>query len=222
MTRYWLKTMKNSKCIIFDLDDTLVYEIDFLKSAYKHIAFLVGGNNEEFELMIEKYRRKENVFLYLSVKYNVEVTYLLEQYRNHFPTIGLIDGAKDLLSFCKESGFILGLISDGRSITQRNKLKALNIEEFFDKIVISEEIGSEKPNFINYSAFIQNYGAVNYFYIADNYGKDFLTPNELGWTTIALKDAGRNIHKQDFSLESKFLPRFLVQELSEVKDIINL
>lgn len=53
----------------------------------------------------------------------------------------------------KQKGYKLGLITDGFSITQGNKLKALDIENLFDIIVISEEFGSKKPDLRNYELF---------------------------------------------------------------------
>jgi putative hydrolase of the HAD superfamily len=43
----------------------------------------------------------------------------------------------------KANGYKLGLITDGRSISKRKKIKALNIEKYFEYILISEEFGTE-------------------------------------------------------------------------------
>ncbi len=214
--------MKN-KYVIFDLDDTLAYEMDFLKSAYLAIALGLEDENV-YEIMLDKYSGKENVFEFLSQKYNIDVQTFLEQYRTHFPEIKLIEGVQETLDFCKQENFKLGLISDGRSITQRNKLKALKIEELFDKIIISEEFGSEKPNENNFLAFMED-GIESYIYIADNPKKDFITPNKLGWTTICLLDDGANIHKQDFNVSDVYLPKIksrnYIEMLEILKDIEN-
>lgn len=213
MMKFWFGIMK-TKYIIFDLDDTLTYEIDYLKSAYLEIALSLANKNL-YEIMLEKYFRKENVFEFLSKEYNVDIKLLLEQYRYHFPNIELINGAKELIDFCRENNFRLGLITDGRSITQRNKLKALKIEDVFDKIIISEEFGSEKPNENNYKIFDEE-EIENYFYIADNPKKDFVTPNKLGWTSICLLDKGKNIHAQNFNVFEEFLPRIKIKNLSDI------
>jgi putative hydrolase of the HAD superfamily len=114
----------------------------------------------------------------------------------------------------------LGIITDGRSVTQRNKLTQTGMLYFFDDILISEEFGSEKPNNANYM-YYHKYGEANYFYIGDNLGKDFLAPNALNWTTICLLDNGNNIHKQDFNLDSSFLPKYKINNLDEVLKFIN-
>lgn len=203
------------KYIVFDLDDTLAYEIDYLKSAFREIAS--GLEGDEFRTMMRKYRAGENVFAYLSQKHGVSIDGLLEKYRTHFPVIRLNDGAEELLQFCKRNNFRLGLISDGRSVTQRNKLKALGIEHFFDKVIISEEFGSEKPDPRNYEAFMENKNT-QYIYIADNPDKDFISPKRLGWKTIALRDAGRNIHRQNLSVSEEYMPHLIVRELREIKN----
>lgn len=207
-----------NKYIIFDLDDTLVLEIDFLKSAYKYIASQLGNENL-YEIMINKYKQKVNVFEYLSNVYNVDLKVFLEQYRNHIPNINLIEGASEVLDFCKNKNYKIGLISDGRSVSQRNKLKALKIEKLFEEIIISEEFGSEKPNENNYLTFMK-YDDYEYVYIADNTNKDFVTPNKLGWKTICLKDCGNNIHSQNFSLPPSYLPQITINNLSELLTIL--
>ena len=52
-----------SKTIVFDLDDTLVHEIDYLKSAFIEIAQKVDVNNKGlFKEMLQWYENKENVY----------------------------------------------------------------------------------------------------------------------------------------------------------------
>lgn len=207
-----------AKYIIFDLDDTLMYEIDFLKSAFKEIADFIDKKNQEelFKLMLIKYHEGENVFDFLINNYtNFSKEQLLQMYRNHFPTLFLNEGASDLLKQIKLEGHKLGLITDGRSVTQRNKLKALKIEDLFDKIIVSEEFGSTKPDERNFKIFLEN-DIEEYYYIADNPKKDFVTPNKLGWTSICLLNQGNNIHTQNFDLEQKFLPKIIINSLSEL------
>lgn len=209
------------KYIIFDLDDTLMYEIDYLKSAYKEIALTVDKEiaNVLFNDMFSRYKKGENVFEYLAVKYpDYSKNQLLDIYRNHVPNIVINDDIREILLKIKSVGYKLGLISDGRSLTQRNKLKALNIENLFDKIIISEEFGSTKPDERNFKAFLMD-DIDEYFYVADNPKKDFIVPNKLGWTSICILDNGNNIHPQNFEVANEYLPRIKVGVL---KDIYNL
>lgn len=212
--------MKVKKVIVFDLDDTLIQEYDFLKSAYLEIANFLGGGELLFNNMINDYKNGVNVFNRLSKPFDVSIELLLSMYRNHVPSkLPISDLVFDMLSRFKENDFILGIISDGRSLTQRNKLLANGLNKYFDLIVISEEFGSEKPTKANYETF-DTYNASHYYYIGDNINKDFIAPNELGWTTIGLLDSGKNIHKQDLSLPIEYQPQYFVKNILEIENII--
>lgn len=216
----------NSKVIIFDLDDTLYKEINYLKSAFRSIAhsfFSIEEANRIYLEMVDWYFKKDNVFANLIKKYDLhtEVSILINNYRLHFPNISLDADIKESLYCIKSSGHKIGLITDGFSITQRNKLKALGLDSFFDSIIISEEFGSAKPNKNNYAHFLQ-FGQADYFYIADNLKKDFIIPNQLDWHSVCLLDNGHNIHKQDFTQDAMYLPKYSISSFIELLPIINL
>ncbi len=172
-----------NRLIVFDLDDTLYKEIDFLKSAYKEISENINSNDKFlFESMMEWYSDKKDVFQILSEKFNMPKLDLVNIYRNHYPKELKTD--INLPVFLKKlsKNNKLGIITDGRSITQRNKLKSLKIEKYFDLIIISEEFGSEKPNENNFTIFEQFENTQKY-YVGDNINKDFICPNKL-WSNL--------------------------------------
>jgi len=204
--------------ICFDLDDTLYKEIDYLKSAYKEIAVSVG-HPEAAEQMLDWYYAKENAFAKLIETYRLSatVTDCLKIYRNHFPDISMNAGVKEYLVGLKEDGAKLGLISDGRSITQRNKIKALGLEGLFDVEIISEEFGAEKPDIKNFQVVMDKFPECQRFiYVGDNTKKDFIAPNQLGWRTYCLADDGRNIHRQELSLDEAQMPHHVINTIEEI------
>lgn len=212
--------MKVEKVVVFDLDDTLIQEIDFLKSAYLEIANHLNGGKNLFHEMMNGYSNGENVFQMLTDKFDISIESLLALYRAHLPkNLPVSNDILNMLVRFKENGYILGIISDGRSISQRNKLTASGLDKYFDMILISEEFGSEKPQSDNYVTF-HKYKADSYYYIGDNFKKDFITPNQIGWITIGLLDAGVNIHKQDMTLPKDYYPRYFVKDLLEIESII--
>lgn len=203
--------------VCYDLDDTLYKEIDFLKSAYKEVA-TISGHPEAVQQMLDWYYAKENAFQKLIDIYelSISVADCLKIYRNHYPDISLDAGVKEYLEELKAVDAKLGLISDGRSITQRNKIQALGLEGVFDIEVISEEFGSEKPDPRNYQVVMDRFPERKRFiYVGDNPKKDFVAPNKLGWRTICLKNDGRNIHDQDFSLFKEYMPGCVINSLKE-------
>ncbi|MBY0535080.1 MAG: HAD family hydrolase [Chitinophagaceae bacterium] len=200
----------NKPFIVFDLDDTLFQEINFLKSAYRHIELLLKPYLQEnlADQMYLEYTKGNNAFKWLLERYkeqlpsNVDLNFLLHEYRTHHPTIELNRDAAMFIKSLQRYSIPLGLITDGRSITQRNKLTALGIQNIFETMVISEEFGSEKPNPANYLHFENLFPSSEFYYFGDNTKKDFIAPLALGWKTICVKNKGENIHNQDLTLLS--------------------
>jgi putative hydrolase of the HAD superfamily len=206
--------------IVFDLDDTLYNEVNFLKSAYAEISKKLEPDSWQalFSNLFSRYRNKTDVFEYILNRYGVAKNELLDQYRNHIPQIQPFDGVIALFEEIKKREGKIGLITDGRSTTQNNKIVALGLKSYFDHCVISEEQGSEKPNELNYRTIESNLACDTYFYIGDNLKKDFITPNYMGWQTIGLLDNGLNIHSNAYEYqENKFLPHTFISRINEIK-----
>lgn len=205
--------------IVFDLDDTLYNELDYLKSAYKSIALFLEPNawRQLYAKMFSLYRCKINVFEYLTNAYNTEIGLLVEMYRHHHPDIKLFDGVIEIFEAIKSKNGKIGIITDGRSNTQRAKLKSLGILNYIDSIIISEEIGSEKPSFANFKAIERSLLGNIYYYIADNLKKDFIAPNALGWKSVALLDNGKNIHFEGHKyMHTESLPQYFIFNFKEL------
>ena len=217
------------KKVVFDLDDTLYKEINFVKSGFKEIAKVIGTENsikknEIFNFLIENYFRRENAIRNLIIHYNLSnsLESILSIYRTHHPNIKLDKQTKNVLNTLKNRGWLGGILTDGRSIQQRNKIKSLGLYDYFDEFIISEEIGTEKPSLDNFLYFVSKYKKdCKLYYVGDNTNKDFISAKKLGWITICLLDNGQNIHKQDFKLESVFLPDYTINDIKETLQITN-
>lgn len=191
---------------VFDLDDTLYLEQDYLYSAFRSIAAAIREQTGQhcFHQMVHLYKSGENVFQWIARAYGVRFRTLsfdtlLHHYRSHQPSISMARGAGLFLQQLKHMQVPMGIITDGRSITQRNKLKALGIETFFSDIIISEEFGSTKPSIRNYEYFIQRNPSGRFYFFGDNTQKDFQVPIDLGWSCYCIKDNGDHIHPQTFN-----------------------
>lgn len=213
--------MKN-KALVLDLDDTLYSELDFLKSAYQFIAKQLQPKNHIalYERLFMLYSAGENVFdVILKENSHLTKVQLLDWYRFHQPTIHLYDGVIETLQAVKND-YKFAIITDGRSKTQRNKMQSLGLNNYLEEIIISEEIGSEKPNKTNYLAIEHSFNCMEYIYIGDNLKKDFVTPNKLGWKTICLLDNGKNIHQQDLNIVFEYHPQYYVKDWYEIRALL--
>ena len=219
------------KVFVFDLDDTLTKEIDFLKSGYHAVSELVSKRfgldaGKVYRELYDWYRAGENTFACLNESYGLDnpIGDYLNVYRFHTPDIHLAQDVIDALNVLRDAGIELGIVSDGRDITQKNKFDALGLAEWFDEscFLINSNQQLFKPNPYGYErlmlAMYKKTGAsdLEFTYIADNPEKDFLWPNSHGWSTVCLLDDGRNIHKQNFNLPQEYLPMEKIKQLGKL------
>lgn len=190
----------NRTVVVFDLDDTLYNEMDFLKSAYTSIAKRLdpGGWKALLIKMFSLYRSNLDVFNWLTEQYAINKEDLVTLYRSHIPEIKPFEGVMELCMKIREKGGRLGILTDGRALTQRNKIHVLGLTDIMDYIGISEEIGAEKPNPVNFRHVEAHFKLDMYYYFGDNLKKDFISPNSMGWKTIGIIDNGLNIHYDQY------------------------
>lgn len=225
----------------FDLDDTLCKEIEYLKSAYREIAayaaqICMSSNvpvqvleTNTYEIMMDAHRSGRNSFEALNAFLDLEipVANLLQMYRVHVPQISLEEDVRYTLDRLKADGVLIGIVSDGRELTQWNKIRALGLTDWIDEscIIINSSQESFKPNPCGYERLMEAVRDIaledelSFTYVGDNLKKDFIYPNQHGWQTICLKNDGRNIHPQDFeNAPVETLPYRVVESLKEILD----
>ena len=206
--------------VVFDLDDTLYPEMEFVRSGFRAVARYIGelctidvlGTlNELFDA------GQQHVFdrLILGHRLPLLKSQLIEIYREHQPELSLAREASQLLSSLRAAGHSIGLMTDGRSTTQRNKIRALGLEALVDAILISEEFGSAKPAQRNYKCFERRFPRRRYAYVGNDPAKDFVTANRLGWKSICVLDPGDHIHPQLFDRVSvEAHPQYVMERLA--------
>lgn len=208
--------------VVLDLDDTLYPEIDFVRSGFRSVAASLAPvvGRDLFAPMWSRFESGLDTFGWVVATYDaalggMTVDDLLRHYRTHQPVICLGPGVEAFLDRLRELEVPVGLVTDGRRITQRNKLRALGIETAFDHVVISEEIGTEKPDPRNFAVFEERAPGARFHFFGDNTSKDFVVPARLGWETFCLVDTGRHIHRQ--TLGSPPFPDHLMTSFEELE-----
>lgn len=205
---------RSGRCVAFDLDDTLYDEIEFVRSGYAAVADVV---RQQYQLECGEFLRQRlesrllaGAFQCVVAEYELcsdAIELMVNTYRFHLPRIKLRDGIVDVLRDVKQRDGVLGCITDGRSVTQRNKLAALGLDGVFSVVLISEETGHEKPAPFNFRTMMHRIAASEYWYVADNPSKDFAAPNALGWKTIGVQSA-HAIHAPRYeTLTPDYLPQ---------------
>lgn len=71
----------------------------------------------------------------------------------------LVPGAKQLLDAVSAAGFRMGILSNGFSEVQYNKLRSGGIDHYFDTVVLSDEIDVNKPDIRIYGHAVRKAGA---------------------------------------------------------------
>jgi len=144
---------------------------------------------------------------------------LLWIYRLHKPVIILDEATSDALTKIRTFVKEVVILSDGRSVTQRQKIHALGLSDF--RVYISEEYLSDKPDPARFLLIMRELPASMYLYVGDNPKKDFIAPNALGWKTLGLRGNTQNVHTQAIDgLPSCALPHQWIHCLSEIIEIV--
>ena len=206
--------------IFFDLDDTLVektnFFIDNIKNSFSEIIN-AGFDKENREKLVERYLEKyskklnreegyENLFVeYLDdeveVSKFVQVAIDAEEkfFEKHYIKYK-IPRLKDVLEKFSQN-FILGIVTEGLTENQREKINKLNINRFFNQehVWISEE-----RNFVKNDEFYEmlfNKYKEEYFenvepvmwMIGDREGADIAPAKAAGFNTIRVRTGANSV-----------------------------
>lgn len=181
--------------VVFDLDDTLYSEKNYVRSGYRKIAQNYPDIENAEEKLWNSFLKGEKAIDKVFDEARLdekEKKNALNIYRGHMPVIELYAGVSEMLIRIKNKGKKIGIITDGRPDGQKNKIKALKLD--VDQVIITDELGGIQYRKPNKKAFelMQNRWKIEFnkmVYIGDNVTKDFIAPKELGMKVIYFKNA---------------------------------
>jgi putative hydrolase of the HAD superfamily len=194
------------RVLVFDLDDTLYPERDYVRSGFRAAArWLEGAHGVPAAAFFDacwglfegglRGSTFDEALARLDARGPGVVAGLVAAYREHEPEgLTLFDDARDALDRFGARG-PLGLITDGPLGVQRAKARALGVEPRFAAPVYSDALGGRdawKPSprpFLEVMRVLDAAGA-DCAYVADNPRKDFKAPRALGWRTVRVRRAG--------------------------------
>ena len=221
------------KVLLFDLDDTLYDEKQFVQSGFTKVAEFV---EDEFKIEKEVYYKilidifnrgsRGNIFNLALDRANVAyeeniIHAMVKIYREHNPKIRLDKDVKSLLRKLKGS-YSLGIITDGYFEAQKKKVQALKLEELFDSIIYMDKYGKEywKPNVLGYKLALEKFQVLpeEVIYIGDNPYKDFIGAKKIGIPTVRILQPGREYYK--VRLDKEHEADYEIRELHEIIDVL--
>ncbi|MCW4463450.1 HAD family hydrolase [Sphingomonas sp. BT-65] len=185
--------------IVFDLDDTLYRESEYVRSGIRSVDIWV-----QWQLGVPGFAatairlwnagRRELLFDATLAELGAPadpstIAAMVAVYRDHVPRIRLATDARVFLA--GDHGFSLALISDGFGKTQRRKAAVLGLPRYpFDPLIFTDDWGRDywKPHRRAFEAVEAAHRgrSSRFVYVADNPAKDFLAPRALGWATVQI------------------------------------
>jgi putative hydrolase of the HAD superfamily len=223
--------------ILFDLDNTLYPEEQFVRSGFHAVAEYVASRlcldahalETKMMQILEEVGRGQ-VFDILLREFGLDPRVwgktLLLVYRSHTPTIELFPEVPALLDLLKSHGVLVGLVTDGIASVQRRKIGALGLEQRMDVLVCTDELGDgcAKPSCVPFEVAltILNVTPGRAAYVADDASKDFVGPNQLGMKSVRLHSTGLlGVSGRKFS-EARFQPSSETRSLGEVARLLQI
>ena len=112
-----------------------------------------------------------------------------------------------MIKLLKDSGYSVGLITNGKSELQRKKLSMLNLENSFDEIIVSGEYGKNKPDLSIFHEMSRrlNIPESELIYVGDHPVHDIDAASKAGYITAWVKSNGTWIEgcrRPDFEVDS--------------------
>lgn len=222
------------KAILFDLDNTLYPEIDFVKSGFREVSqYIASRYNFKAETIFRKMldimeqNGRGRIFDILLQELNVfsleKVQLLIYLYRSHIPNIKLYEYVLVTLEELKNRSIKIGILTDGIASVQRNKVISLGLEKYFDVIIYTDQLGKEfwKPSVIPFKVALEllDIKPQEAGYVGDDISKDFFAPNLIGMLSIQVKKDiplnSRVIHNEFYK------PKVIINQIKEILSIID-
>lgn len=222
--------LNDIKLVVFDLDDTLYPEAEFVEGGFRNIgAMLAEGNLKLTHQLLEKMKYllhagRRDIFQVVLGDLQRQsspdqIRELLRIYRTTDRPLKLFPDAELAIDRCRGAGLKLGMITDGPVEAQKTKVRLLDVEKRLDRLVYTEELGPEfgKPCPHCFEGMMKEFGVDpgQCVYIADNEEKDFYGPRSLGWRTVRVRRAG-GIYLHRTAKDEQYKAEFTIHSFDEL------
>lgn len=194
--------MARVSAVIFDLDNVLFNEQDYINAAYRNIAVFLSkhyrlSEEQVYQKLLSDLQKKTSLYPHLFDDLLADLGLdrailpeILKIYANTTIKLELYPEAEHLLNALQKQEIKLGLVTNGNVEAQRNKVRLLGIEKYFSTIIYARELGkeNEKPNPEVYRITLEASRSKpeETICVGDNPYTDFLGAKKLGIRTVRL------------------------------------
>lgn len=198
-----------ARVIVFDLDDTLYLERDYVLSGLRAVGQWAGpalGIDGLGKVMRDRFDAGHRTRIFDDSlrdmgreAHPATIARMLATYRQHRPVICLASDADRFLAQ-RDAAVGFAVITDGFLDAQRRKIRALGLYgRGIHMGICTDRWGRDcwKPNPRAFRHVEQVFGlsGASLTYVADNPGKDFTAPRLLGWDTVRIARPDR-VHQE--------------------------
>ncbi|MFS0783174.1 HAD family hydrolase [Bacillus sp. 1P06AnD] len=214
------------KAVLFDLDGTLLNRDEsvrgFIENQYVRLHQYLGHIpkdryiNRFIELDQRGYVWKDKVYQQLVEEFRIteiEWGYLLEDYISEFKHHCLaFPHLRQMLDELRSMPIRLGIVTNGRGRFQMDNIVALNMEGYFDAILISDWEGIKKPDPRIFRRAIERLDVIadECAFVGDHPENDVKAAQAIGLTGIWKKDDQQDDAEADYIVKDlNELPRLI-------------
>jgi len=188
------------KAIVFDLDDTLYPEREYVRSGFRAVGEWAEERlklsqaivRAELQALFDAEFRGDTFQWWLSEHGLPESLSdeMVRVFRTHTPRITLYPDAERVLEELKP-GYRLGLVTEGRRENQQGKIRALGLARWISAVVIlgEEDRAEWKPSRKPFDRMLGmlSVAGKEAVYVGDNPRKDFRGAREAGMATVRIR-----------------------------------
>lgn len=227
--------MDKIKSVFFDIDNTLydstlqaemvrrnaikamieagleIDEEDGLKALMETVERFGSNYQYHFDDLLKRFGRDRNPRIIAAgiVAYHTTKAAYLVPYPDTVPTLLAL----------RDSCYRLGIITEGRGVKQWEKLIRLGLQHFFHAVVISEEVGMEKPGKEMFLKAAEAIGSrpEECLMVGDRLDKDITGAKKAGMSTVQIMRGKYSDRKPESEEEE---PDYVIPKLKELLEIL--
>jgi putative hydrolase of the HAD superfamily len=223
------------ECVLFDIDDTLYdtslqmnmarlsalkamieaglpANIEIAYPALEEIVKEFGPHyNQHFDKLLERLGLKwdPRVIAAGVIAYRETSSAYLKTYSDTVPALLKL----------RESGYQLGIVSEGRAVKQWQKLIQLGIQHLFHRVLISEEIKQDTVTPEMFELVLKELGASpeETVFVGNRLDTDILCANKAGIISVRMR---KGEYRVEEPRSPEMAPKYEISKISEIFDVL--